>query len=201
MKSARLKGGGFNLSYGNKTFSNHFSNLILAASLMLSACGDKQDESVQKLVAVDPLSPRYESSLTEGIDFKKPGYPSFLIAASGVSGREDWGRWTDADVAPVVKFKFKKTLPGKFTLVLQANAIGGNVGSPVIIRAGNSERIIIVKNWPDQTVYEVNLSDIGTADTLEIIPPSPFSQKASGQGADDRKLGLGFISLKIKKSD
>jgi phosphoglycerol transferase len=88
--------------------------------------------AVEKAIAVDPLGPKYESTLAEGIDFKKPRYPSFLIDITGVSAREDWCRWTDANIVPVARFQFNKPLPKKFILELQANAIGQNVGQPKV---------------------------------------------------------------------
>ena len=61
------------------------------------------------------LEPQYTATLAEGINFAKPGAPDFLVAASGLSGVESWGRWTDANLGPVV-FRFRDSLPRDFTL-------------------------------------------------------------------------------------
>jgi phosphoglycerol transferase len=186
----------------NKKSHAIFSCVALGLTVLLTACSDEKAASSEKAAVVDQLAPRYESTLAEGIDFKKPGYPSFLIEVAGVSGREDWGRWTDGNLGPAAKFRFNKPLPKKFVLELQANAIGGNVGQPIKIRVGNLEKTIVVKNLPDQTIYQVNFDEVASTDTMEIIPPSPFLPKDADQKiTDTRKLGVGLIALKIKTSD
>ena len=175
---------------------------VLGSYVFLSACSEKEETSTQKTVVIDQLAPKYESTLAEGIDFKKPGYPSFLTDVSGVSSREDWGRWTDANIGPVVVFRFNKPLPKKFILELQANAIGQNVGQPIKVHVGNIENNIVVKNWPDETIYQITFDQTHIADSIEINPPSPFSAAESDpKGTDTRMLGLGLIALKIKTID
>jgi|ERR1035437_1656097 phosphoglycerol transferase len=171
---------------------------MVGVTVFLSACGDKQEIPPPK-AAVDQLSPRYESTLAEGIDFKKPGYPPFLIDVVGVSGREDWGRWTDANFGPDVKFRFNKPLPKKFILELQAHAYGPNEGKQIKIRAGNIERTVIIKNLPSHTVWSVEFDDVVSADTIEITPPNPvLPREIDPNSKDGRKLGLGLVALKIR---
>lgn len=178
---------------------NLLSCLILGVSVLLAACGDKQDAAPQKAAAVDQLAPRYESTLAEGIDFKKPGYPTFLIDVTGVSNRDDWGRWTDATAGPEVKFRFNQALPKKFVLELQANAFGPNEGKPVKIRAGNIERFVTIKNVPSYSVYTAEFDGVVSADTIEITPPNPvLPREVDPNNKDERKLGLGLATLKIK---
>lgn len=186
----------------NKESRALLSCLILGMFILLSACSDKQDTSTQKIAAVDQLTPKYQNSLEQGIDFRKPGYPSFLIDVTGVSNREDWGRWTDANIAPVIKFRFKQTLPKKFIIELQANAIGPNVGHPIKIRAGSIDQNVTLKNWPDSTTYQLGFEGVIDIDVLEIFPLGFYSPKDSDRNsADVRKLGLGLIALKIRPVD
>ena len=181
-------------------------SLSLSLAVLLSACGEKPAEKpvavAPQASAVDQLAPRYESTLAEGIDFKKPGYPSFLIEVAGVSNLEEWGRWTDAVAAPAVKLRFSKPLPKKFILELQANAFGPNEGKPVKVRAGNIEREVIIKNVPSYSVYALGFDGVAGADAIEIVPPNPvLPREVDPASKDERKLGLGLVSLKIKAAN
>lgn len=178
----------------NKKLLTPLSCLILGASVLLCACGEKQEAPPPK-AAVDQLAPRYESTLAEGIVFNKPGYPSFLVDVVGVSNVDPWGRWTDG---PTVKFRFNKPLPKKFGIELYANAFGPNEGKPITIRAGNVERAITIKNDPNYAINIATFDDVAS-DTIEIIPPNPISPKElDPKSGDIRKLGLGLVSLKIR---
>lgn len=174
------------------------SSVIIAVTVSFSACGDKQEAPPPK-TTVDQLAPRYESTLTDGIVFNRPGYPTFLIDVVGVSNQEPWGRWTDG---PTVKFRFNKPLPKKFVLEIQANAVGPNEGKPVKIRVGAIERSIIIKNEPSYAVYAVTFDDVSAADTIEITPPNPIlPRELDPNNKDERKLGLGLAKLRVKTAD
>lgn len=185
----------------SRSFLSHAS---LGLVILLSACSEKPAvvAAAAKVQAANQLTPQYESTLAEGIDFKKPGYPSFLIEVAGVSNRDEWGRWTDATASPAVRFRFSKPLPKKFTLELQANAFGPNEGKPTKIRVGNVEREVTIKNVPSYSVYAAEFDDVVSADTIEIIPPNPvLPREVDATNKDERKLGLGLVSLKIKTAN
>lgn len=190
---------------------NYFSItgvVVLAAGLTLGACGDKPGPKAQITVgdgapiaaAADALGPRYEATLAEGIDFKKQGYPNFLAEVSGMSGYEIWGRWTDADVGPMAKFRFKQALPRKFTLELTADAFGPNYGTPVKVRVGGVEKTFTIPaSQKEADLFRVAFETDGASDTLEIFPPKPTSpSQIDPKDSDSRKLGLSFIALKIR---
>ena len=132
----------------------------------------------------------YHVSLSEGIDFKKEGYPDFIRRVWGISDREWWGRWSDANLAPSVKFKFKKPLPKEFVLELKIGAFGKNIGKEMIIKVGNITKKLKILSY-NPKVYKVKFEDV-KGDTIEFIPPSPQSTPK-----DSRKLGVSLISLKI----
>lgn len=149
-------------------------------------------------VIASPLVPRYEASLAEGIDFTKPGYPSFLKEVTGMAGHESWGRWTDANAGPTARFRFAQPLPKRVTLELQAHGLGGNAYQPVRIRIGASEKTLTLGN-PPKDKYEVEFEDTGGADAIEIIPPAPILPREVTPGSNDtRRLGLGLKSLRLK---
>lgn len=157
--------------------------LILPALLMLNGCGDEMPN-------------QYQSTLSEGIDFKREGYPNFIVQVSGVDGREDWGRWTNADLSPNAKFQFKNPLPKKFTLELKANPFGPNAVS-TISNGSNFQNLTL--NSSD-TTYSLVFDNPGGSNVIIITPQRPTSPKEINPASTDtRKLGVGLISLKIKE--
>ena len=184
--------------------------VALAGVFGLAGCGDKPEPKVVVGSAAPaaaqapaaPLGPRYEATLAEGIDFTKQGYPNFLAEVSGMSGYEPWGRWTEAAAGPVAKFRFKQALPKTFTLEITANAFGPNYGAPVKVRVGGIEKTFVItppKTWKEADTYRLAFETDGTADTMEITPPKATSpNEIDPKNGDTRKLGIAFISLKIK---
>ena len=183
--------------------------LATAGSVLLHGCGDEPEPKMQiagsnasskvQQALTNPLDPRYEATLAEGIDFRKPGYPNMLIDVSGMSAYEPWGRWTDGENGAVAKFRFNQPLPRKFTLELEATAFGPNVGQPIKVRAGNNEKDFVVKDPQVLETYRLTFEETSGADTIEILPSKPISPKEiDPQNGDTRKLGVGLISLKIR---
>ena len=150
--------------------------------------------------SVEPRLWPLSVELADGIDFKKQGYPDFLAEVSGMSSYEPWGRWTDAAAGPVARFRFRQALPRKFTLEITAIAFGPNYGAPVKVRVGGVEKsFVITPPKKEADTYRLAFETDGTADTLEITPPKPTSpSEVDPKNSDSRKLGIGFISLKIK---
>lgn len=139
-------------------------------------------------------APAYHATLEEGIDFKKPGYPDFITEVTGVSGREDWGRWTDGATAT---FKFKDPLPKKFTLLVEAGAIGDNLGKPIKFRVGSVEKEAVFKGDPfgNSRVATLHFNSAEPGNTLVVTIPAPMTIQT-----DSRKLGVGLITIKIDTS-
>ena len=188
--------------------------VILAACaialLPLAGCSDEPEvakpkpttavpaPSAASTVITSPLEPRYEASLAQGIDFTRPGYPSFLKEVSGMAGHESWGRWTDANAGPVARFRFAQPLPKRVTLELQAHGLGGNAYQPVRVRIGTTEKTVTLGNPPKER-YVIEFEDTGGADTIEIVAPAPMLAREVTPGSTDtRRLGLGLKSLRIK---
>lgn len=171
--------------------------LLLILSGLLFGCSDEpKPTGATVAVVTDPLGPRYEASLAEGIDFKKPGYPSFLAEVSGMHGREDWGRWTDG---PAAKFRFKQPLPSKFTLLIGAGAIGPNATLPIEVNAGNVKRKFNLQDTPGKDTFVLNFEGVEGTDTIELVPPKPVRPKDINPKSDDpRLLGVAMLYLKIR---
>lgn len=179
------------------SIGKYFGVLLVLIGL-LTGCGDDQKPKSQVVVnpAADSMAPRYEASLAEGVDFTKPGYPNFLVEVSGLSGFESWGRWSDGTIA---KFRFKQPLPGKFTLLIKAGALGPTVGSSTGVRAGKIEKTFIVKS-NEPTEYTLDFEGVDGTDTLEIVPSKPIRPNdLDPKNRDKRLLGVGFVFLKIQQ--
>jgi phosphoglycerol transferase len=174
--------------------------LILSSVLVLSACGDKPQPQapVASAPAPAPALVAYEATLAQGIDFKRDGYPVFIAQVAGISHLDQWGRWSDADAGgPVVRFTFKEKLPEAFNLVLIAHAFGPNEGKPIQVKAGQVTREWTIKNAAEPGTYTIKFEKVD-GNTLEFTPPAPTSPASLNKDTPDgRKLGIGFVSLKI----
>ena len=172
--------------------------LIMTSAVVALAGLAQTSLHAKEAPAADPLAPRYASTLAEGIDFRKPGYPNFLVEVTGVSGHEPWGRWTDSTLSPTATFKFSKPPPNNFTIELKASAFGPNGNIPSTIRVGKIEQQIVPKDGGTHD-YKLEFKGV-TASTLEIIPAKPTAPKdiKDLKSGDPRKLSFGLITLKIK---
>ena len=146
----------------------------------------------------DKDEPRYESSLSEGADFSRSGLPLFLRNAEGLSGEEPWGRWSDADVSPSVRFEFFEPLPDRFSMELETNAFGPNIGKDLTVKVGSKAYAVHIPEGHFSAALDVELGG-EKAQTIEFFPPAPTSPKELGLSEDGRKLGIGFIGMRIKE--
>jgi phosphoglycerol transferase len=146
------------------------------------------------VAATDAASPAYEATLAQGIDFSKTGYPSFLTDMSGLSGAESWGRWTDANLGASVQFHFKNALPQQLKLILETkDFFGVNADQKIVVRVGAKHQEFSFNSEDQIQHVELTFTDVGAANTIEIIVPKHSEPTAT----DTRKMGLGLASLKI----
>ena len=141
---------------------------------------------------------QYPFSLYDTLNFATDNDIFFnLKNLDGLSGPEHWGRWSDANIAPTVKFQFNETLPDIFTLFLKANAFGPNIGDALTVNIADQTYSIQI---PPKSPFDIKINvDLRGQKTnkIEFIPPKPTSPKELGLSDDGRKLGIGFISMKI----
>ena len=139
----------------------------------------------------------YQSTLEEGIDFRKPFYPDFLKYVAGISQRENWGRWTDATLGGHVLLGFKNRLPKHLTLQVRAVPFPMNASLPTQIRIGNQVKTIYIDGKSD--LYSLEFENNHGADLIEIIPPRSNSRNNIELIAGDpRQFGIGLVELRIK---
>lgn len=150
----------------------------------------------------DPLAPRYESSLADGIDFRRPGYPLWIKAVQGMSVYEPTHRWTDASLSKTAKITLTSDLPARFTLEINtAFAFGPNAEQETIVRVGKDQRRIRVLLTPG--VFRLPFKGIKGIDTIEIIPPAPISpaELEHNPAGDPRRLGVALVNIKVLPLD
>jgi len=126
-----------------------------------------------------------------------PGLPEQVKAIAGVSAVENWGRWSDANLAPSVKIDYVKPLPTTFDVVIRARAYGSNIDKPVSVRVGDQEQFVSFGD-KDGTV-KVQFTNPGAAQSIVITPPSPTEPtEGTSGGFQPRKLGIGMVSLEVQ---
>ena len=146
----------------------------------------------------DKDGPRYPSRFSEEIDFTRYGLPEFIHSVEGLSALESWGRWSDANISPVVRFNFITPLPQKFILVLLANPFGPNTHRELVIKVGPYKRRVSLR----EGLHKIRVSfDLMGEEIsfIEFIPPKPTSPLQLRLSLDSRKLGLGFVKLHFEE--
>ena len=149
----------------------------------------------------DKFGARYPASYSEGIDFTRPNWPEFLRSIIGLTWLvEPWGRWSDLNISPSIKITFFKPLPNKFTLILKAQPYcGPGTTQEFLFRINNQD--FKYKMPYGVTEYRINVDLINRpTDYFEFIPLNPISpHQISSDNSDVRKLGIGFITLRIEE--
>ncbi|GBU14366.1 OPG periplasmic biosynthetic phosphoglycerol transferases I and II [Enterobacterales bacterium] len=162
------------------------------------AAGSQQiyQETV-KTLNIDDEQTQYQSP---AIAFMLPGLPQQVKAITGVSTVENWGRWSDANLAPAVKIDYIDPLPASFDVVLRARAYGNNIGKPISVKVGDEEHFVIFSD-KDETIT-VQFSNPDSAQSIVITPPSPTEPtEGTSGGFEPRKLGIGLVSLSVEDRD
>ncbi|MBP1131149.1 phosphoglycerol transferase [Serratia sp. PL17] len=145
---------------------------------------------------VDDAAIKYQA---DAIAFMLPGMPEYVKAITGVSSVEDWGRWSDANLAPAVNIDYVAPLPPAFDLVLRARAYGKNVGEPISVRVGDQEQFVTLTE--QDTTVTLRFDNPGGAQNISITPPTPTEpQEGASGGFTPKKLGIGLVSLKIEQT-
>ena len=183
-------------------WSSLASAITLLGTLLMAASHAPASLAASPKTTVAPAQPAsppslmtesYPATLAEGIDFTKPGYPTFIAEVIGMSHTESWGRWTEGAKAV---FRFKQPLPQKFTLVIKTNAFGPNIGEAIKVKIGAAQQTFNATQGEQTHHLSFTLSH--PVDTVEFLIPRPASPQELRLSQDARKLGIGLISLKIE---
>jgi phosphoglycerol transferase len=140
----------------------------------------------------------YDAVLEDGIDFKLKGLPSFLKKITGLSGPEDWGRWSDRNLADDVTIEMVEPLPKEFELVVQLIPFTPNVNKIIDIHIG--DLIFPVTLLEGKNEYKLKITlDSNTYHKIIFIIHNSKTPKSLGMNVDTRDIGVGFVGLKINK--
>ena len=145
--------------------------------------------------ASDEGEETYFASFADGIDFRRRGRPSFVARLAGISWPEEWGRWSDG---PRVEIAFRRVLPRRARVELEAFAHPGVAGSPVEIAIGAAAKHLALDGEPFR-IYAVELETSGREPTLVLaipLPPAPARRSGEPQG-ERRRLGLALRALRV----
>jgi hypothetical protein len=136
--------------------------------------------------------PDYEATFEQGIDFRRPGYPTFIRYVTGISKLEEWGRWS---VGPKVTLTLANPLSGKFRLILVGGAFGKNVGAPIPVKIGHVLQKVTFSGGPHPAgVQTLEFELKRPATTIEFTIPHPTAPEG-----DNRQVGIGFLQLRIER--
>lgn len=124
--------------------------------------------------------------------FAEPEDDNEGLRSTGLSGLEDWGRWSEG---ALVTLTLDKPLPKKVLLRLDASAYGPNTERPFTLKAGATE--VPLRVGASHARQELRFDTDGNTRTIEIRVPQPVSPQELGQGADPRKLGIGLYTLEV----
>jgi hypothetical protein len=165
-----------------KLASNIFACVI---ALSVVACSDQK--RAEPAVA--------NADMTAPFAFTAKQLPPHVVALSGFSHAEDWGRWTDG---PTARIDFAKPLPAKFTLDLSVKYVyAANSAKPTQIKIGGKQ-VNQLFNLSGKR-YSIALESDGKAQAIEFViaePAAPADIDSNPSG-DKRKLGLGLADMKI----
>ena len=143
----------------------------------------------------DEQGVRHEAKLNEPVNFASGTYPIYIETVKGLSGRESWGRWSDANLQSNVQIKFFYGLPRKFNLDLLLKSYH-NDKKMMKLKIGKNTYKVNLKPGIWRYKIIVNSSD-ENIDFIDFFPPDPTSPKQLNESLDTRKISVGFIELKV----
>lgn len=133
---------------------------------------------------------RVGSEEAQTIDFTLGSWPGLVASAQGLSNPEPWGTWSDGNR---VVLEFSKPLPKEFTLVLKGHTIG-DTNQPSTMVVGEERREIRLPS-PRELVLPFRTD--GSVKSISIEIPWAKSMREIGASQDPRRLGIGFVSIRI----
>jgi phosphoglycerol transferase len=136
------------------------------------------------------------TTITDGFELATGVLPSDVLRVSGLSDVESWGRWSDARLEPSVEIHLAEVLPSEFTLVFEARGLSRSGYQDVVIEVGSRRVDVSVSNG--FLAYTIPFTGVdGKRDKISFRPLDPVSPSELGTGADDRKLGIGLVNLRV----
>ena len=139
---------------------------------------------------------RYNATAEQGIDFRKPGLPTFVRYVSGVSYGEGWGRWSDQKAGDGVRIEYNTKFAHQACVKLTAQPSPSQRGRNVDIILGPGKATIRTDK-PSKTTYVTPISLSWPTSELLLKPESPGPVEWDPNGKRARRLGLAIESIAI----
>jgi len=134
----------------------------------------------------------FGASLSDGIDFARPEFPSFVESVQGMSVTEPWGRWS---TGKKVVIELKHTLHGPLRLLLRAVGYGRNAGARVTVRIGGELKTLrLPRRLRDDAELSVEFDICVASNVIEFTVPHPTFPPN-----DDRAVGIGFYGIRCQE--
>jgi hypothetical protein len=140
----------------------------------------------------------YPATPESGIVFGKPGWPGFVESTYGFSTQEDWGRWTDSNLADSAKIVFARQFSGPLCIEMVAHPSVAELHKQLTVTFGKRSQQVALSS-PDLVTYRLSFDDAAPANTLEFHFENkvPRNDEVFRESPDPRGLGLALVSLKI----
>ncbi|RVU75428.1 phosphatidylglycerol--membrane-oligosaccharide glycerophosphotransferase [Pantoea dispersa] len=132
------------------------------------------------------------------INFSYPGTPEYVENITGLSYREDWGRWSDASQADSIIIKTKDPLPENVSIELEASAYKDGDGGLVDIKIGSETKRVEFKTIGN--IQGLTFANSQHSNEIVIRPLHPSSPLFHGESGDARILGIGLKSLIVNNT-
>lgn len=131
------------------------------------------------------------SRITDGAWFGQQALPADVVSVTGLSVIEPgYGRWSDTAIADRIQIVLRNPLPTSVTLEIRARGVGINVGTPIVVRIGTQEQIMIL----DTTVRPYMLTFTQSQGSIIEILPQPVDIPPAG---DVRRIGVFLQSIRV----
>ena len=140
----------------------------------------------------------YPGTPEQGMSFSRKGLPEWADTTSGLSAREDRGRWTDSDVGGIPGISFTRKFNGSLCLEFTATPAPSLIGKTIAVQIGNQTKTLQVVSQ-DLAEYQVQFTEAGGADRLSFLLPEklPRESEVDHRSGDMRRLGLQLSTLRI----
>lgn len=149
-------------------------------------------------VSIEYHPPHYDSPPEQGMVFSRIGLPNWVLMTHGFSFREDWGRWTDGNLAPTAGLTLAQGLEGDRCVDLTARAVPWIVGQPVEVKLGSEERSFHIAGG-GLSDYQLQFNHLSGAKELDFaLPPHlPTMKERVPASTDSRRLGIIISTLRL----
>jgi hypothetical protein len=141
---------------------------------------------------------RYPATPADGMAFARAGLPEWVRSTVGLSLREPFGRWTDANLAPAAAVLLRQEIRGPVCLELVARAAPSMAGKDLSIRMGDEVETVhglsgeFAEHW-------LRFKLTNGADKIEFLLPQPVRRESEFDAGnmDTRRLGVGLSSMRL----